>query len=395
MSASEMRAQPPPPCLPVPRAFDRAPLVVIWEVTRACELKCVHCRAEAIPRREPGELSTSEGFRLLEEIRRFGPLHLVLTGGDPLKRPDLFDLVAHATAIGLDVSLSPSVTPLLTRPALMRAAGYNLSGVSISIDGPDAGAHDRFRGVPGTFERSLAAARQVVALGLDLQVNTTVARHNLERLEEVATLVQDLGPWRWSLFFLIPVGRATDALQITPAQFERVLGWLYRLSAGAPFRVKTTEAPHYRRVVLQAWSEESGLPPARLLEQSQSAHRRFIPGMNDGRGFAFVSWRGDIQPSGFLPLKAGNVRDASLVDAYRSQPLFLSLRDPDRLEGKCGACEFRAVCGGSRARAFAATGNPLAADPACAYCPQAWVAGGGGSVQSPAAAPGAVQAAGR
>jgi radical SAM protein len=361
------------PYLPVPQAFDAAPLVVIWEVTRACDLLCVHCRADAIPRREEGELTTREGMRLLDEVRRFGRPRVVLTGGDPLKRQDIFDLLEHGTLSGLDMSLSPSATPLVTRQALERAAGCGASGVSISIDGPDARSHDVFRGVPGTFARSLEAARTIVELGMDLHVNTTVARHNLHRLEAMAALVRDLEARRWSLFFLVPVGRATDALQLTAGEFEEVFRWLDRLSDSAPFRIKTTEGPHYRRVALQEWAARTGEEPARLLERSASANRRFIPGMNDGRGFVFISWRGDIQPSGFLPLTAANVRRASLVETYRSHPLFRELRDPDLLRGRCGACEYRWVCGGSRARALAVRGHHLAEDPACAYRPESWV----------------------
>lgn len=372
MNAVEAVDPPRPSFLPVPNAFEHAPLVVIWEVTRACDLQCVHCRADAITCREAGELTTAEGCGLLDQMLGFGRPRVVLTGGDPLKRGDIFELIAHGTGAGLDMSLSPSATALLTHASLRRAAGHCISGVSVSIDGPDAASHDRFRGVTGTFARSLDAARNIVALGLDLHVNTTVTRHNLEQLEQLATLVHDLAVKRWSLFFLVPVGRATDSMQLTPPEFERVFRWAYRLSKGSRFRIKTTEAPHYRRLVLQEWSRESGEEPLDLLRQSASGHRRFIPGMNDGRGFVFISSKGHVQPSGFLPLPAANVRQASLVDTYRTHPLFQALRDPDRLEGKCGACEFRAVCGGSRARAFAATGNPLASDTACVYCPAAW-----------------------
>lgn len=352
------------------RKFASSPLVVIWEVTRACDLACVHCRASAIPARERGELTTEEGFALLRQVREFGKPIFVLTGGDPLKRPDIFVLIRAAASASLPTYMSPSGTPLLTHASLLEARDSGLAGVSISLDGPNETIHDRFRGVPGSFRLSLDAAASAVALGLRLQINTTLSRHNLNDLPAIAELVSALEAHRWTLFLLVPTGRAQAAQQITAAECEEVFTWLYDLSKEARFRIKTTEAPHYRRVALQREGAAAGRAPGSAAACAGSGGGRFVPGMNDGSGFLFVGAKGEIHPSGFLPLSAGNVRTDSLVRVYREHPLFVALRDPERLEGRCGRCEFRAVCGGSRARAFALSGRILAEDPACAYQPR-------------------------
>ena len=343
-------------------AFAASPLVVIWEVSRACDLACVHCRASAVPDRDPLELTTEEARRFIGSLRGFGHPVFVLTGGDPLKRPDIETLVETAVAEGLPTYLSPSGTPLLTYAAMRRLKEAGLAGVSISLDGSTAAIHDAFRRVRGSFDWSLEGAGGAAALGLRLQINTTVTRHNLSDLRSIAQLVEGLEARRWTLFLLVPTGRGRDDQQITPAECEGLFEWLYDLSHTASFRIKTTEGPHYRRVVLQHQAGPAG--------RTVSGGGRFVPGLNDGNGFLFVGARGDIQPSGFLPLTAGNVRTDSPVEVYRSHRLFLALRDPDRLGGRCGACEYRHVCGGSRARAFAATGDVLSEDPLCAYEPK-------------------------
>lgn len=347
--------------------FASAPLVVIWEVTRACDLACVHCRAAAIPNRDPLELSTDEGLRLIRDLRGFGHPVFVLTGGDPLRRPDLEALVAGAASEGLPTFLSPAGTPLLSLERLRRLRDAGLGGVSISFDGSNAAVHDAFRRVRGSFDWSLQGAAAAAALTLRLQINTTVTRHNLADLPAIAALVAGLEARRWTVFLLVPTGRATDDQQIGPQDAERVFEWLHDLSATAPFKIKTTEGPHYRRVVLQRQGAGAGA--------TVSGGGRFVPGLGDGSGFLFVGARGEIQPSGFLPLTTGNVRTDSPVEVYRTHPIFTALRDPDRLRGRCGRCEFRSVCGGSRARAFAATGDPLAEDPLCAYQPPAPASG--------------------
>ncbi len=350
--------------------FEKSPFLVIWEITRACDLACRHCRASAQPHRHPLELTTQEGFRLLDEIRQFGRPLFVLSGGDPLKRDDLFDLIAYAKFIGLRVGLSPSGTPLLTRENLKKAHEAGLRSVSISIDGPDAASHDSFRKVPGSFRWCLDGANWTRELGMDLQINTTITRHNWNRLDELAVLMAQLKISRWSLFFLVPTGRGQIEDEIPAEAYEQVLQKLYTFSKTYPFRIKTTEAPHYRRVVLQRLAQERRIPAKKLIEETTSGNGRFLPGINDGKGFVFISHIGEIYPSGFLPVSGGNVRAASLVDVYRNSPLFRALRDPNRLKGKCGRCEFRAICGGSRSRAFALTGDFLESDPYCLYEPE-------------------------
>ena len=349
--------------------FALSPLVVIWEVTRACDLACVHCRASAIPERETGELTTGEGLALIEQVRGFGRPVFVLTGGDPLKRQDIFDLIRSASAFGLPTYMSPSGTPLLTHAGLLRARDSGLLGVSISLDGPSEEIHDRFRGVRGSFRLSLDAAASAVALGLRLQINTTLTRHNLKDLPAIADLVGSLEAQRWTVFLLVPTGRALSSQQVSPDECEEAFAWLYELSKKAPFRIKTTEGPHYRRVALQRSGASCERADNAVVVGTGSGGGRFVPGMNDGSGFLFIGSKGAIHPSGFLPLPAGNVRTDSLTWVYREHPLFVALRDPERLSGRCGRCEFRAVCGGSRARAFALTGDVLAEDPACAYDP--------------------------
>jgi radical SAM protein len=352
--------------------FAASPLVVIWEVTRACDLACVHCRASAHPLRSPDELTTEEGRRLIGSLRGFGHPVLVLTGGDPLKRPDLEPLVAAGAEAGLNVALSPAGTPLLTHGALLNLQRAGLKGVSISLDGSCSAVHDPFRRVRGSFDWSLQGAAAAAALGLRLQINTTLTRHNLGDLPAIASLVEMLEAKRWTLFLLVPTGRARDDQQITPAECEQVFEWLSDLAGTARFRIKTTEGPHYRRVALQRLGAAAGASADSKGPRSAaggSGGGRFVPGMNDGSGFLFISARGEIQPSGFLPVTAGNVRLDSPVEVYRHHPIFTALRDPDRLGGRCGRCEFRRVCGGSRARAHAATGDFLAEDPLCSYQP--------------------------
>ncbi|WP_324759116.1 radical SAM protein [Haloarcula sp. GH36] len=331
------------------------PLVLIWELTQACELACKHCRADAQPRRHPRELSTEEGKALLDDAREFGEGQLVvLSGGDPLARDDVVDLVDYGTDQGLRMTLTPSGTASITREALSDLSAAGLRRLALSLDGGDAVAHDTFRGEGGSFEATMEAARAAADLDIPLQINTTVCAETVKQLPAIRERVAELGAVLWSVFFLVPVGRGRVLTPIPPARAERVMEWLHEVSDEAPFGVKTTEAPHYRRVGMQ--QREEGGPTRRM-------------GVRAGKGFAFVSHTGEVYPSGFLPKSAGDVRERSVVDIYRDSELFRSLRDDDALSGKCGACEFRGVCGGSRSRAYATTGDPLAADPLCEYEP--------------------------
>ncbi|HZR93208.1 MAG TPA: TIGR04053 family radical SAM/SPASM domain-containing protein [Gaiellaceae bacterium] len=344
--------------------FERAPFVVVWEVTRACALACVHCRAEAIPRRHPDELTTEEGRRLIDRVAGFepGPPLLVLTGGDPLRRRDLAQLVRHGVGRGLSVSLTPSGTAAATRARLEELRDAGLARLAVSLDGSTAAAHDAFRRVRGSHRFTLRIVDDARSLGLPLQINTTVCRQTVDDLPAIAEAVAAAGAVLWALFFLVPVGRARADQALSAGEIERVLEWAADLSPRWPFGVKTTEAPHHHRVLAQR-----GAARARVGGRGPGSGGvgRAGRAVTDGNGFLFVDHRGAICPSGFLPLPAGNVRRDDLVEVYRRHPLFRSLRDPARLGGRCGRCAFRDRCGGSRARAYAATGDPLAADPGC------------------------------
>lgn len=367
------------------------PFIVIWEVTRACDLVCRHCRAEAVPDRDPRELTTREGCRLLDQIAAFGPPNplFVMTGGDPFKRPDLFDLVRYGSSIRLPVSVSPSGTPALSRANLERLREAGAVALSLSVDGSTAGIHDGFRGVEGVLSWTLDAWSAARELGFRVQINTTATPHNVDDLPSILRMVREVGAMTWSVFFLVPTGRAVGLPQFTPEEFEDVLHFLY--DADKVVSAKATEAYHFRRVVLQRRIlEQRGVPPEEALPLGET-YRRLrrkaaelmpdvdlgAPGpirrppldVNAGGGFVFVSHVGTVHPSGFLPLAAGSVRERTLAEIYRTSPLLEALRDPDRLAGRCGRCEFRTVCGGSRSRAFGATGDPLAEEPWCPYEP--------------------------
>jgi radical SAM protein len=339
------------------------PFVLVWEVTQACELACKHCRAEAEPCRHPGELTTAEGNALLDEAAAFGDGQLVvLSGGDPLARDDVTELVEYGTAQGLRMTMTPSGTDSLTPDRIRDLADAGLRRMAVSLDGASAASHDEFRQETGSFEGTVEAARAAQEAGIPVQINTTVCRETVDELPALRELVADLGAVLWSVFFLVPVGRGAVLDPISPERSEAVMEWLCDLQSAVPFGIKTTEAPHYRRVALQrrADSEDAGPAP-------QGIGRR--TGITAGDGFAFVSHLGELYPSGFLPASVGNVRDRSLVDLYRESELFQRLRDPDALQGKCGACPYRNVCGGSRSRAYAHTGDPLESDPLCGFVP--------------------------
>jgi len=344
---------------------DERPFVLVWELTRACELTCKHCRADAQPERHPDELTTAEGKALLDEARRFGENQLVvLSGGDPLARDDTVDLVEYGADRGLLMTLTPSGTASLTPDCVDALADAGARRMALSVDGGSRAAHDEFRGEPGSFESTIRAAEAARDAGLPLQINTTVCAETVDELPAIRDLVADLGAVLWSVFFLVPVGRGAVLDAISPETAEDVMEWLVEVEAAEAFGIKTTEAPHYRRVALQQRRDDG------TGDAADAIGRR--TGITAGDGFAFVSHVGEVFPSGFLPESAGNVRERSLVDIYRESDLFTGLRDPDALHGKCGACEFRGVCGGSRSRAYATTGDPLGSDPLCAYVPDGY-----------------------
>ena len=353
------------------------PMLVFWETTRACLLACQHCRASAAPDPLPGQLDTAEGLHLIDQVAGFGRPYpiLVLTGGDCLSRPDLFELVAHARERGVPVALSPSVTPRLTPSTIERIAASGVSTVSISLDGATAAVHDGVRGVPGHFDATLDAMRRVVVAGLTLQVNTTVMRPTVDELADVAGLVADVGAHIWEVFFLVPVGRGQRSEAISRLEHADVCHFLYD-AASRGFIVRTVEAPFFRRIVAERAA--GGPPPQRplyrrllsRLDEVTGAPRRHVrahtTATRDGKGIVFVAHDGQVYPAGFLPLPLGDVRSTPLSEIYRGTPLLRDIRAA-RFNGPCGTCAYRDLCGGSRARAFTMTGDPLGTDPACPY----------------------------
>jgi len=355
--------------------FNLSPFTIAWEVTRACAYACVHCRANAQHQRHPQELTTEEALGLIRRLKDFGNPILIFTGGDPMMRRDLFDLIAYATESGLRCSLTPTATALPTLERLRRAKEAGIRRIALSLDAPDAATHDRFRQVEGSWQRTMRILHHAREVGLSVQVNTTVARHNLARLPEMLPFIQEVGAVQWSVFFLVPTGRAQAQWMISADEHERLFHWLYDLSKTAPFDIKATAAPMYRRVAIQRRRAEVGGDQPVTFQgagfQYADGLNRPTRGVNDGNGFLFISHIGEIQPSGFLPLTAGNVRREDVVQVYRHHPLFKDLRNPELLKGKCGLCEYRHVCGGQRGRAYGLTGDYLASDPACAYQPPA------------------------
>lgn len=362
------------------RDYNENPFIVIWELTRACELKCLHCRAEAQYKRDPRELSFEEGKKLIDDIYEMDNPMLVFSGGDPLMREDVYDLADYAIKKGVRVSMTPSATPNVTKEAIQKAKEVGLSRWAFSLDGPTAEIHDQFRGTSGSFDLTMKAIQYLNELQIPIQINTTISRYNVDHLDEMAKVVEDLNCVLWSVFFLVPTGRGKEEDMISPVQHEQVFRWLYDLSKRVPFDIKTTAAQHYRRVVIQQKMREEHdmnqeIRYENALKQGATGTidglGRAPKGVNDGNGFVFISHIGDVYPSGLLPIKAGNVREQPLSEIYRNAPIFKELRNPDLFKGKCGVCEFRHVCGGSRSRAFAMTGDYMESEPFCVYIPKA------------------------
>ncbi len=350
--------------------YSLSPFLVIWETTQACDLTCKHCRASAQPHPLPGELSYKEGQRLLDDIQEMGCHIVVLSGGDPLKRPDLFDLIRHGKALGLRMATIPAATDLLQRNVLFKLKEAEVDQVAFSLDFPTPELHDDFRGTPGAYRKTMEAVRWAHEAGVPVQINTTITARSLPYLERMGQLVQKFGIVFWEVFFLVPVGRGSTLEALTAEECERAFETLYRVHKECSFVLKVTEAPHYRRYVAQVENSGNALPNRLLRSEGPGGTMGLAPhAVNSGKGFLFVSYNGDIYPSGFLALNAGNVRRNKLADVYRESPPFKELRNADLLKGKCGICEYREMCGGSRSRAYALTGDYLAEEPWCVFEP--------------------------
>lgn len=345
--------------------YDESPFITFWETSRACDLACFHCRASAVSRRDPRELDTAGAEALLEQIHESGCRIVVLTGGDPMKRDDLEHIVAHGKRLGLSMALTPSATPLVTDTRLQQLREAGLSRLAISIDSADPEIHDGYRGVHGSHARSLEILASARRLGLGTQINTTVTRRNVHELEAMAEAFGKLDIDLWSVFFVVPTGRASHDVMLDADATEEALERLADLETHANFGIKTTAAQHFRRVLRQRKQKTHHPSP-------HDGIGRAARPVGDGQGIVFVSHIGDVSPSGFLPVVIGNVRETSLSELYRNHPTMRALRDHSALLGKCGACEWKNLCGGSRARAYAVHGDMLAEDPACSYQPPAW-----------------------
>lgn len=362
--------------------FSKRPFLVIWETTRACDLACIHCRASAEPNPMPDELGHDEALRLIKEVREMGTPIIIFSGGDPLKRQDLPELIRYAKSLGLRTGAIPAVTPALTPDRIKNLKNFGLDQIAFSLDAARAEEHDAFRRTEGVFNRTLESVRLANEMGLAVQINSLINVHNLERMDELIHLIEGLGIVFWEVFFLVPVGRGTELPLINASKFEEAFSKIYALSKRASFIIKITEAPHYRRYYFEQEMMREGLDPRSVRDSDvdlpnymkrvqgpKGSIGRAPQGVNSGKGFIFISYRGEVFPSGFLPLSAGSIREASLIDIYQNAPILKKLRDSSLLKGRCGVCPYRNICGGSRSRAYAMTGDCLDEDLCCAYQP--------------------------
>ena len=361
--------------------YAKRPMLVFWETTRACQLTCKHCRARATPAALPGELTTAEGKEFIDQVAGFGrpfPI-LVMTGGDCLLRLDLFELIEYAKDLGIPVALSPSVTPSLTPEMIRRIVNSGVKAVSISLDGATATTHEGVRGIPGHFDATLAAIRALREAGLTVQINTTVMRANVDELAAVASLVASTGANIWEVFFLVQVGRGEATEAVSPDEHEEICNFLFDASQYG-FIVRTVEAPFFRRIVARRLAGEAA-PESELYQRlsgelvtlmGPATHRlrAHTTATRDGKGIVFIAHNGEVYPAGFLPHGLGNVRSEKIAEIYQDNPLLKDIRSSN-FSGRCGYCEYADLCGGSRARAYATTGDALGEDPACPYQPQA------------------------
>ncbi len=365
--------------------FDEKPLIVFWEVTRACLLTCKHCRADAITKPLPGEIPPEKAYDFIDQLTEFNPPYpiLILTGGDPLMREDIWDIISYAKSKGLRTSMAPSVTEKLDDEAIKRIADSGISMVSISIDSPYPEVHDNIRGIPGTWERSISVIRKFREYGVKIQVNTVVMRDTVYGLPDMVELLKKMEVSTWEVFYIIPVGRAQHSLDLKPSEWEEVSHFLYEASKYG-ILIRTVEGPMFRRVVLfRKYVEENGADIdmglgslykklydrlVELLGDGVDESMAQTTGTRDGKGILFIAYNGDVYPSGFLPLSLGNVMEEPIKEIYRENNLLLKIRRGE-FGGRCGRCEFRDICGGSRSRAYSFYGDPLAEDPACPYEP--------------------------
>lgn len=340
------------------------PINVYFEITIACDLKCKHCRAEAIPERSHEELNFKEIKELADEIRQMGS-HLVISGGDPLKRDDLFDILEYAKNIGLPVAVTPTTSPLATFEKIKKMKEAGIYALGVSLDGSNAETQDNFRGVEGTFENSIKVLKYAKELNIPVQVNTTFTKETFEEINNIYHLLENnFSPpvKRWSIFFLIPVGRGKELNHPSQSEIKEILEFLYEKSKESTFHITTTEAPFYKVFYILKEMEKG-----KIYETLIKENRKMALGVRDGNGVIFISHRGDIYPAGFLPLKLGNIRENKLSEIYGKHQIMKNLRNVNLFKGKCGRCEFKKICGGSRSRAYAMKKDYLEQDEACFF----------------------------
>lgn len=365
--------------------FNERPILVFWETTKACKLACKHCRAEAIEKPLPGELTTEEGIDFIDSLTEFGKPYpiLILTGGDPLMRQDIYELIAHAKK-KVPIGLAPSVTPMLSLDTVSKLRDLGVKSISISLDGAKPETHDGIRGISNHFAETLKIIKELISSGFHVQVNTTVMRNNVSELADILNLLLKLRVKVWEVFFLIKVGRGAETNDIMPAEYEDVMHFLFDASMYG-VKVRTVEAPFFRRVVKWRLNDKKSKPVLKyrlgslyiylslrlrgLLGEPKGEPMAHVTESRDGKGIIFVSYSGDVYPSGFLPYSLGNIRVKRLSEIYRKNDMLIKIRAA-KFKGKCGVCEYKDLCGGSRARAFAEYGDPLAEDPACIYVPK-------------------------
>ncbi len=358
--------------------LEHKPRLIFWELTTGCNLRCIHCRASATELSSPDDLSTDEAIGLIDQFAEYAPFILVLSGGEPLYRKDIFRLASYATSRWIKVALATNGT-LVDENIARRAKEAGIVRVAISLDGADAATHDGFRGIPGSFDRAIRGMKYLQAEGIGVQINSTVTRRNAGQLQQIYELALSLKAAALHTFLLVPVGcglEIAEAQMIPADEYERLLNWFYDREKEAKIELKATCSPHYYRVRRQRMAEDrrNGIePPATFGASPHSRHADLSAvtrGCLAGTGVCFVSHKGQVQPCGYLPLAAGDLRQQTFRDVWENSTLFESLRDTDNLEGKCGCCEFRNVCEGCRARAYADTGNYLGEEPHCVYVPR-------------------------
>lgn len=347
-------------------SMDHVPRLVFWELTKECNLRCIHCRAEAESSCFEGELSLEDILRVLDEIAaHYNPI-LVLTGGEPLYRKDIYQIASHARERGLRTALATNGTLIdETSSRMIRDSG--IQRVSISIDGSNAASHDGFRGIPGSFDRALKGISHLRSAGVEFQINTTISRRNVDQIDEILKLAEATGAKALHLFMLVPVGCGVEIAEsemISKETYESVLNWFYDRSKETGLELKATCAPHYYRIIRQRAGREG-----RKLSLETDGMAAVTRGCLAGTGVCFISHRGDVQPCGYLPVIAGNVLERPFHEIWENSDIFRSLRNLNNLTGKCGVCEYKTICAGCRARAYYESGDYLSDEPCCAYLP--------------------------